>query len=253
MHHLRIASMNTTGLVPNRGSEEQALQRRREELAALEAQIAELEPQLAKLETQMRAFESHYLSVIGNRYDELAEIEKEIAKIQGLEIDEDEDLSLADDEVGCGQNRLHSGKLKKLYREVARKFHPDLASCDQERLHRNQLMIEVNRAYEAGAEDKLEQLLEAGTSLEGIESSGAMSAEMILIVRKIAEAKEQLVALQSDVAEITGSELYKLKLRVENADAMGVDLFADLIAQVDRQITKARNRLNALQSVMMTA
>ena len=80
-----------------------------------------------------------------------------------------------------------------------------------------------------------------------------MSAEMILIVRRIADAKERLVSLESDAAEITSSELYRLKLRVENADAMGVDLFADLLAQVDRQITKAGNRLHALQSVMMTA
>ena len=114
-------------------------------------------------------------------------------------------------------------------------------------------MVEVNRAYESGAEDKLQQLLEAGANLEDIESNGSISAEMILIIRKIAEAKERLAALGADVDEITSSELYKLKLRVDNAEAMGVDLFTDLIAQVDRQIAKARNRLNALQSVMMTA
>ena len=33
----------------------------------------------------------------------------------------------------------------------------------------------------------------------------------------------------------------------------GVDLLADLVAQVERQITKARNRLLHLQSVMMTS
>src|SRR5262245_49444123 len=123
--------MNTTDLIPSRGSEEQELQRRRQELTAIETQIVILEPQLADLRTSMRAFESRYLSLVGSRYDELAEIEKEISKLQGLEIDEGEDFSLADDEVGCGQNRIHSDKLKKLYREVARKFHPDLASCDQ--------------------------------------------------------------------------------------------------------------------------
>jgi hypothetical protein len=245
--------MNTNELILSEAAEEQKLLAKREELAAIETRIAELEPWIATLRSAMRAFESRYLSVIGNRYNELAEIEKEIAKLQGLEFDDDEELSLADDEVGCGQNRFHADKLKKLYREVARKFHPDLASCDQERLHRNQLMVEVNRAYETGADETLRQLLEAGEGLESIEMSGAMSAEMILIVRKIADARERLVALESDAAEITSSELYKLKLRVENAEAMGVELFTDLIAQVDRQIAKAGNRLHALQSVMMTA
>ena len=245
--------MNATGMIPSQASEEQELQRQREALASLESRIAELEPQLTRLRVEMRDFESRYLSIIGNRYDQLAEIEKEIARIQGLDIEEEEEISLAEDEVGCGQNRFHGDKLKKLYREVARKFHPDLASCDQERLHRNQLMVEVNRAYETGAAEQLQQLLEAGASLESIESSGAMSAEMILLVRRVADAKERLVALEADLAEITSAELYKLKLRVENADAFGVDLFSDLILQVDRQITKAENRLHALQGVMMTA
>jgi hypothetical protein len=245
--------MNTTGLVLSRTTEERELQGLRGELAALEAAIAEQEPALAALRLQMRAFESRYLSVIGDRYEQLAGIEKEIATLQGLEWDEGDEMSLAEDEVGCGQNRIHSDKLKKLYREVARKFHPDLTSCDQERLHRTQLMVEVNRAYESGAAEQLAQLLEAGEGLESIEANGAMSAEMILLVRKIAEARERLVALESSAADITSSELYRLKLRVENADAMGVDLFTDLIAQVDRQIAKAENRLQALQGVMLTA
>lgn len=244
--------MSATGMIPSQASEEQELGRSREELASLEARIADLEPQLAALRADMRGFESRYLSVIGDRYDQLAEIEKEIARLQGLEFDEEEDLSLADDEVGCGQNRLHSDKLKKLYREVARKFHPDLTSCDQERMHRTQLMVEVNRAYEMGAEDRLQQLLEAGVGLESIESGVAMSAERILLVRRIADARERLAALEADLDEITSAELYKLKLRVENADSFGVDLFSDLLLQVDRQIAKANNRLHALQGVMMT-
>jgi hypothetical protein len=241
--------MNATGLIQTQGED---AQKRREELAALEARFAECEPLLAQLRAEMRVFESRYLSIIGDRYDRLSEIEKEIARLQGLEIDEDEEMSLADDEVGCGQNRFHSDKLKKLYREVARKFHPDLTSCSQERMHRNQLMVEANRAYEAGAEAKLRELLEAGESLAAASSEQAMPAEMILLLRRIAEVKEKLVAMESDIAEITSSELYRLKLRVDQADQLGVDLFTDLLAQVDRQILKAENRLHALQSVMMT-
>jgi DNA repair exonuclease SbcCD ATPase subunit len=226
--------------------------KRREELAELESRLTELESELANLQSALRAFEGRYLSAVGERYDQLAEIEKEIAKLQGLEFDDEEPISLADDEVGCGQNRFHSDKLKKLYREVARKFHPDLSSCPQERQHRHQLMVEINRAYETGAEDRLQELLEAGEGLESVEIGGSMSAEMILLVRRIAEAKQNLAGIESEIEEITASEIYKLKLRVENAEAMGIDLFADLIAQVERQVTKARNRLEHLRGVTLT-
>lgn len=243
--------MSASGLVPSQLSEEQALLRKREELAELESRLAERESELANLQSDLRAFEGRYLNVVGERYDKLAEIEKEIAKSQGLDLDGDAETdSLADDEVGCGQNRFHSDKLKKLYREVARKFHPDLTACPQERQHRHQLMVEINRAYETGAEERLQELLEAGEGMEKIENSGAMSAEMILLVRKIAEAKQRLAQIESDVEEITASEIYKLKLRVENSEAMGVDLLADLVLQVDRQIKKAINRLEHLRGVM---
>jgi hypothetical protein len=244
--------MSASGLVLNQLSEEQALRKRREELFELESGLAERESELANLRSALRAFEGRYLSAVGERYDELAGIEKEIAKMQGLEIDDEEPVSLADDVVGCGQNRFHSDKLKKIYREVARKFHPDLSSCPQERQHRHQLMVEINRAYETGAEDRLQELLEAGEGLESVEIGGSISAEMILLVRRIAEAKQRLAGVESEIEEITTSEIYKLKLRVENAGAIGVDLFADLIAQVDRQIKKARNRLESLQGVMLT-
>jgi hypothetical protein len=246
--------MSASGLVLNQLSEEQALRKRRDELAELEARLAEFEPALANLQSAMRAFEARYLGAVGERYDELAIIEKEIAKLQGLEFDDEDPVSLADDEVGCGQNRFfQSDKLKKLYREVARKFHPDLSSCPQERQHRHQLMVEINRAYETGAEDRLQELLEAGEGLESIEIGGSMSAEMILLVRRIAEIKQRLAEIESEIEEATSSEIYKLKLRVENAETIGVDLFADLIGQVDRQIRKARNRLEHLQGVMLTA
>ena len=77
------------------------------------------------------------------------------------------------------------------------------------------------------------------------------SAEMILLVRRIAEAKRRLAGIESEIEEITASETYKLKLRVENAEAMGIDLFADLIGQVDRQVKKARNRLEHLRGMTL--
>lgn len=241
--------MDSAPILSN-AAEHKRIEELRDELTALEAAIAGREIELADLEKGMRIFEGRYLPVVGNKYDQLAEIEKQIAELQGLPFDEDVvDASLAEDEVGCGQNRMHSDRLKKLYREVARKFHPDLTSCEHERRHRHQLMVEVNRAYETGAEDRLQNLLDAGAAPDEVTDARVMSAEMILLLRKVAEARQRLVGIEADLADITGSEIYKLKLRVENADSMGVDLMAELVSQVDRQIRKSLNRLEHLRAM----
>jgi DnaJ-class molecular chaperone len=54
-----------------------------------------------------------------------------------------------------------SDDLKRLYREIAKRIHPDLATDDAERAKRNQLMAEVNRAYADGDEARLRAILDA--------------------------------------------------------------------------------------------
>ncbi len=92
-------------------------------------------------------------------------------------------------------------------------------------------------------------LLEAGAN---IEVTGSVT-ELVLLTRLTAQARERLIAIEEEIADITASETWQLKLRAENAEAVGADLLADLVAQVERQIKKACNRLEALQSVMLTA
>ena len=243
--------MKTTQLTLHQELEADVMARRREELAALEAEIAQREPFLAQIQADLLQFERLYLGVVGSRYDDLAKIEQEIARLQGLTPEEDlseeqEGASLGEDAVGCGQNRFHAEKLKRLYREVARKFHPDLVQCEIERHHRHQLMVEANHAYQSGAEDRLQELLVAGETLE-VASQTPQSAEMIVLLRRISESRSLLSTIEANIDEILSSELFKLKQRVAVADTVGVNLLDELVSQVDRQIRKANNRLEHLQ------
>jgi hypothetical protein len=74
-----------------------------------------------------------------------------------------------------------------------------------------------------------------------------------VLTRRVQETKAKVIECETEIAELTDSEMYRLQRRVQQADELGIDLFADLLLQVERQIKKARNRLEALQGVMMTA
>jgi len=232
--------------------EQQALEAKRAELALLEAELSARAAELSRLRAELRAFEHEYLSVVGRRYAELQEVEERLAELQGLKdaVAAEAEGWEAANELNCGQNKFTATeKLKRLYREVARKFHPDLAATEDERHHRHQLMVEINRAYESGAEERLEALLTAETSYREWASSTLAATELIQLARAVANAREQLIELHGELDELKASELYKLRLRVERAQAEGVDFLGNLVAQVDRQIRKAKNRLDWLEGI----
>src|ERR1035438_4594398 len=57
-------------------------------------------------------------------------------------------------------NGIASTELKTLYREVAKRVHPDLATDEADRHKREQLMAEANAAYQRGDADALRRILE---------------------------------------------------------------------------------------------
>jgi len=61
----------------------------------------------------------------------------------------------AEQEGGKREPFTPSENLKKLYREVAKRVHPDLATEESERQRRHELMAEANRAYAEGDEARL--------------------------------------------------------------------------------------------------
>ena len=214
---------------------------RRAELIALRNELTSAESELESIQVALRAFETRYLKVLGTRYAELEEIETRMAELEG---EKDAESALDLDEIECGQTRFHSTeRLKKLYREVARHCHPDLAGNESERERRHELMVQVNRAYEVGAEQRLRTLLETGFAGRLSDDS----SELVLITAQIALIQECLNDVREKTAALTDSETCRLMRRCEKAEASGWDLLAELLLQVERQITKSRLRLLNLE------
>lgn len=218
---------------------------RRAELIALTNQLASAETDLESIQVALRAFETRYLKVLGKRYAELEEIEKRMAELEGKK---DAEAALDLDEIECGQTRFHAPeRLKKLYREVARHCHPDLAGNETERERRHELMVQVNRAYELGAEERLKTLLETGFA-DGVSGD---SSELALIKAQIALIQECMNDVREKTGALVDSETYRLMRRCEKAEAAGWDLLAELLSQVERQITKSRLRLLNLEVAVL--
>jgi hypothetical protein len=246
-----------TALIRKQTPEERELEKKRGELALLEAELAERELERATLQAELHAFERRYLRIVGVRYAELDEINAQIAEAQSrlhpnnkvAQEEAKQTREQAQESAGAAadaqsvephQKFRPSDDLKKLYRDLARKLHPDLATDPQERERRHQLMVEVNRAYEAGNDVRLQTILrDWQRSPESVKDEG-VGAELIRLIRQIAQAEERIAAIDEEIAELQTSELAELKARVERAENAGHDLLAVMAADLDQQIISAK-------------
>ena len=251
-----------TGLTRGQTPEEKELSKKLSELAELETELAQRELDLATLQAELHTFQQGYLGTVGVRLAELDEIEAQIAEAEARLRPKDTrfhkkaaharaQAQQSAEATGIAEETKKdkfkpSEHLKTLYREVAKRIHPDLAVDEQERLRRQKLMADANLAYEEGDETKLQTILaEWENSPESVKGEG-IAAELVRVIRKIAQVKRRLGAIKIEITQLEKSDLYKLKIKAERADDEGRDLLAELASQVGERIAVARERLAAI-------
>ena len=251
-------SVGATTTVPPK-PEDQELARKLEEQAALEAELADHELRAANLRAELAAFERQYLHFVGSRYAELDELRARITERLALAHPEDERTQHAAREARARADETKSvagektaqpprafaatPEMKRLFRDVAKRIHPDLTSNRDDRIKRQNLMAEANRAYERGDQERLLKILtEYEHSPETVAGEGP-GAELIRVIRRVSQARSRLAEIEAEMQELLRSDLHQLKLRVGEAEKSGHDILKQMMAKVDEQITAAKRRL----------
>jgi hypothetical protein len=239
--------------------EDQELARKRDEQAALEADLAERELRSANLRAELGAFERQYLHFVGSRYAELDEWKARLAERLAREQPEndraqqaaraararaDETKSAAGEKATQPPRAFKSTpEMKRLYRDVAKRIHPDLTSDRNDRAKRQHLMAEANQAYERGDEQRLARILtEYEHSPEEVKGEGP-GAELVRVIRRVSQVRSRLAEIEAEMHELLRSDLYQLKTRVDEAEKSGREVLKEMIARVDEQIALAKQRL----------
>jgi len=144
--------------------------------------------------------------------------------------------------------RFTSDAVRKLFRDVARTIHPDLARDEHTRDRRHSLMIQANRAYAMRDEEQLRRILDAWErSPEAVQGSDP-AATRLRLERRLAQIEEHLETCTRDLSALQASRLHELKTMVDEAASGGRDLVADMVRRLKRDIMAATNRLDAMRS-----
>jgi len=222
-----------------------------QEIARLEALLIERRSELVALQDELRAFRALYTQLIGSRLAELAEVERAIKEAErealGIDHADDEDEASAHETVDAAvaDPVPVKGSLRKLFWAVARMFHPDHASDEGEARRRHSIMAEASRAYQEGDLESLhtllgdEELRSYCASAHGAEDEEDKAARLLNL-------REELRTVEYGIKRIRQDGLYRLKLTTDEEALQGRDALTAQAAQLDRQITKARRRLEHL-------
>ena len=217
------------------------------EAARVAALLGERRAELSALQEEFREFKERYARTVGGRLAELAEVEAEVrraeARLAGVEEEEREPEEGRPDfyDTAPSAAPAKSG-LRKLFWSVARMFHPDHASDEEEARRRHRIMAEASRAYRDGDAEGLSTLLD-DEQLQSYCATSARDDEPETQAARLLHLREELITIEFGIKRVKQDRLYHLMLKAADESRHGRDALAQLAETVTRKIVKARNRL----------
>jgi hypothetical protein len=229
------------------------------EIEGLRARVSELETVLAgrsaevdRSRADIDAFRIVYRQRVGLLHEELDRLELALAEAElgilkeRLGDDSTAQAGAPDVDRIDAPPRFTTDAVRKLFRDVAKAIHPDLAADAEARDRRHSLMVEANRAYASGDEAQLRAILQAWERSPEAVTGTDVDAMRLRLMRRIAQIEEQMESLAGDLEAIQDSSLWKLKAMVDEEAAKGQDLISDMVRRLRRDILVATNRLDAI-------
>lgn len=234
----------------------EALQARRRELADLRRQLADKELELSTENSQLHLFERRYQNVVGPLYAELDQVkaqvlglasklfpkadnfreEAESAREQAREFKE-ESPEVEKPEFNPPEN------LKKLFRRVAKRIHPDLASTANERERRHDLMAKLNQAYDGLDEEAIRLILLEWEAEEPAQEKLELGEQLVRVVNQVAQVRKRLREISDELEDLQLTEMFQLKINIESAELEGRDLLQEIADDIEEKVRNTKTRV----------
>jgi predicted nucleic acid-binding Zn-ribbon protein len=254
---------------------EEQLASLREQIEAAETELVEREAELVDLKIEMSAFQLKYEVQVGRKMQELERLEALIGRCK-KQIDEYRQWG------GRGRPKLPGGTeyvsveeqyrrtwrdpappgpwfppppmdaatqktLKGLYRQLCRRFHPDLTQDPKERAWRTEMMAAVNAAYEAQSLTEL-QALAARPERPARQEPGADRHRLEALRDRLGHIRRRVREVEQEIYDLTHGSMMEMSLEVKLAAREGQDLLAEMAEEVEKDLERRRVELDFLQA-----
>ena len=134
-------------------------------------------------------------------------------------------------------------ELRSVYRDLAKRIHPDLTTDPADRVERDRLMADINAAY---ARSDLPSLKAISARLAGAAGAVRCSEDAEWLRAEIARLDLLIIDIRSSIAEMNRSDWLAMKLDSVLARSRGLDWFASARRTLEARIPERRAELEAL-------
>jgi|SRR6185369_16868810 len=135
-----------------------------------------------------------------------------------------------------------TGDIKKVWKKLIAKFHPDLVQDPQEKQKRDTIMKQINRAYQEGDYDKLvkiqeEQVADHELTVDNLEE---------ILIKVLNEIMQQ----NTEYADLKKSEWYFWMIKIDRAKKKNINIFVDTERQLLNDIVVKLDIIKELKAQM---
>jgi nucleotide-binding universal stress UspA family protein len=251
----------------------------KEKINGKRAIIANLSEEIATLKRELTSFEAEYHARVGVLYVRLDELElelreydKRIKLLKSRKIDNLVDLEkIIEEKFQKDKEKINKEKkeaehyieeyeavkektkldeesekkIKSLYRELAKKYHPDMARTLEEKERYNTIMAEINQAYNDKDLGKMEEL-SMRLKIPEETFSETVEEEIEKLIKESQKLDDIISRFEDELVVVKSSDTYKLKMKADESKAQGKDFLKEL---EDNLNTKIELREEELEQV----
>lgn len=223
-------------------------------LAELREQLSQLETERDRLHNELREFERRFRPAVGERYNDLEELREKIQRAWA-EVNRARNGALKPDKESASEEIPQDAfkpedEVRRLFRFLARKIHPDLAIDFEERRRRHELMTEATRAYRASDQRRLQWLLEHWEAAPDLSNGVDAVSRLARTNQHIAWARYRLREVNAEIAEFGTSSTMRIMEQASDARTSGRNLVAEMRNQVIKELEEARRDLKKVEAVL---
>ncbi len=220
-------------------------------LLDLRRRLRDLEDEYNAETVALKQFERRYRPAVGARYDDLERLREKIDRAwDALRRNRTPRSESVQPEEAESKIFQPDDELRRLFRTLARRIHPDLAVDGEDRGLRHEFMAEATLAYRANDARRLQWLFEHWESQCNPISGNDPHALLARTDRQIVWTRYRMREMHAAIGELHASSLAQIKREAEAARSMGRNLILELRKRVSDELDAAHRELDRVRKAI---